>query len=63
MCHVQTDIALTYCHTRQESMENQKVMCHVQTDMALTRCDYKAGDHEKSESDVPHSNRHGTYIL
>ena len=49
--------------TKQESMKSQKVMFHVQTDMALTCCDYTAREHEKSESDVPCSNRHGTYSL
>ena len=49
--------------TKQESMESQKMLCHVQTDMALTHCDYKAREHGKSESDLPCSNRHGTYLL
>ena len=47
--------------TKQKSMESQKVMCHVQTDMALTPCDYKAREPGKSGSDVPCSNKHGTY--
>jgi hypothetical protein len=56
------------CHlpaviTKQKSMECQKVMCHVQTDMSLTCCDYKKKEHGMSESDVPCSNRHVTYIL
>ena len=49
--------------TKQESMESQKMMYHVQTNMALTYCDYKVRQHGKSESDVPWSNRHGTYPL
>ena len=44
-------------------MKSQKVMCHIQTGMVLTYCDYKARKHGKSESDVPCSNRHGTYPL
>jgi hypothetical protein len=49
--------------TVQKYIENQKVMCHIQTDLQLTTCDPKTKQDGISESDMPYSNSHATYLL
>jgi hypothetical protein len=61
--HVQTDMSFTSYDYKTKSMKCQKEMYHVQTDMSFTSCEYKTKQHGMSETDVPCSNRHITYIL